>query len=302
MTVLQGAVRRLRDDPTSICAEVGVDPRYAEYLLSLYGTNIIYGNTLRDLDASMRSLETQVPVDGMLRTASLTGRTEFEEVRRVLDELESPQELFDDRLHVIGASAMMSHGVDVNRLNVMVMLGLPLTTAEFIQATARVGRRWPGIVFVMHKIARERDAGVYRSFPYFVSHGDRFVEAVPITRRSRRVLDCTMAGLELGRILALHEPRSREPLTLISKLRDYMDSNGVTCEGEVGAIIEALGLDTELDASMRDDIQNWMERFFRALHDPGGDKRFPSDLSPSGSPMISLRDVEEQVAIRGTLK
>ena len=35
---------------------------------------------------------------------------------------------------------MLSHGVDVSRLNVMVMLGLPLTTAEFIQTSARVGR------------------------------------------------------------------------------------------------------------------------------------------------------------------
>src|SRR4029453_623298 len=101
---------------------------------------------------------------------------------------------------------MLSHGVDVDRLNVMVMLGLPLATAEFIQATSRVGRRWPGLVFVVHKIPRERDASVFRSFAPFVLQGDRFVEPVPVTGRSRRVLDRTVAGMMLARVLMLHEP------------------------------------------------------------------------------------------------
>ncbi|WP_337236954.1 helicase C-terminal domain-containing protein, partial [Salmonella enterica] len=90
------------------------------------------------------------------------------------------------RLHIIAASSMMSHGVDIDRLNIMVMLGIPLSTAEFIQATARVGRRYPSLVFVVHKIGRERDAGIYRSFSQFVSQGDRFVDPVPISKRSRQ--------------------------------------------------------------------------------------------------------------------
>ena len=56
---------------------------------------------------------------------------------------------------------MLSHGVDINRLNVMVMLGLPLATAEFIQTTSRVGRTYPGLVIVLHKIGRERALKAY---------------------------------------------------------------------------------------------------------------------------------------------
>ncbi|MGE3674178.1 MAG: helicase-related protein [Polyangiaceae bacterium] len=302
LTVLQEAVRKLRDEPQIVCQQANIPVEFAEELLSLYGTNVVYGNTLRDLDASMRSLETQVSVSGQLNTAQLTGRTQFEEVRQILDRLEEPESAFDDRLHVVGASAMMSHGVDVDRLNVMVMLGLPLTTAEFIQATARVGRRWPGIVLVMHKIARERDASVYRSFPSFVEQGDRFVEAIPITRRSRRVLDCTIAGMELARVLMLHEAKSTEPLTIISRLRSFAEEYNLTSEGETEALVRALGVEGELDASLRRDIERWMQRFFRDMHDPGGDQKFPSDLSPTGKPMISLRDVEEQVTIRGMLQ
>ena len=64
----------------------------------------------------------------------------------MLDRLQGPEQEFKERVHVITASSMMSHGVDVDRLNSMVVLGLPLTTAEYIQTTVRVGRTWPGVV------------------------------------------------------------------------------------------------------------------------------------------------------------
>jgi hypothetical protein len=192
----------------------------------------------------------------------------------------------------------MSHGVDIDRLNAMVMLGMPLATAEFIQTTARVGRRWPGLVFVLHKIARERDASVYRSFPQFVNHADRFVEAVPITRRSRRVLDRTIGGLEQARILHIHEPRSAQPLTTARRLREYVHENGITASEEIEALARMLRLVTPLDGLLRDDVADWITRFFQNLEDPAGTARFPSDLFPSGKPMISLRDVEELAPVR----
>ena len=73
---------------------------------------------------------------------------------------------------------MLSHGVDIDRLNVMVMLGLPLATAEFIQTTARIGRRYPGLVLVLHRMGVERDAIVVRTFDIYVRQGDRLIEPV----------------------------------------------------------------------------------------------------------------------------
>jgi hypothetical protein len=160
LTELQVAIREAHDSPDRVALEVGIEAALIEELVSLYGTDVVYGNTLRDLDASLRSIETQIPVKGTLNTATLTGRTDFVDVRATLGRLEKPESDFSDRLHIIAASSMMSHGVDIDRLNVMVMLGLPLATAEFIQATSRVGRRWPGIVFVMHKIT---ESGTRRS-------------------------------------------------------------------------------------------------------------------------------------------
>ena len=198
---------------------------------------------------------------------------------------------------MITASSMMSHGVDIDRLNVMVMLGIPLTTAEFIQTTSRIGRMWPGLVVVMHKIARERDASVYRWFPQFVRQGDRFVEPIPITRRSRKVLARTVAGLELARLLMVHEPASGGALTTVGRLRQYFTDAGTTAESELGALVQALGLVPETDHLMIADLTDWMELFFANLAIPLGAKQ-PKDLSPTGGPMMSLRDVEEMAPVR----
>jgi hypothetical protein len=297
LTVLQRTVRRLRSDPERVSQEIGIPPHHAEDIISLYGTNVVYGNTLRDLDAVVRSVETQVRVDGSLQAASLTGRTDFDEVRAILKRLEEPEAEFEDRLHVIAASSMMSHGVDIDRLNVMVMLGLPLTAAEFIQATARVGRKWPALVFVTHKIAREREAGVYHSFDKFIQQGDRLVEPIPITRRSRQVLDATISGMTQARIYMIHEALADTPLTLVSRLREYANTSSFNAEEEWDAVIRALELTDPLDERARSQLKTWFERFFFALDNPEGNARFPSDLFPTGTPMLSMRDVEEQAPI-----
>jgi hypothetical protein len=297
LTELQTCIRDFAADPAAICREIAIDERFAPDLVSLYGTNVVYGNTIRDLDAVARSVETQIQVAGMVNTATLTGRTDFDEVRNTLHRLERPEEQFADRLHVITASSMMSHGVDIDRLNIMVMLGLPLTTAEFIQATARVGRTWPGLVFVVFKIARERDASMYRCFSQFVGQGDRLIEPIPITRRSRRVLDRTIAGLALSRMLMLHEPNSPQPLTTLPRVRDYLRTAGVDLASDALAVAQMLALAGERDAALRADIDDWYAQFARNIADPPAGAKFLSDVSPTGSPMLSLRDVEEQAPV-----
>lgn len=293
LTELQEAIRELNEHPARICDELGVDPALSPALVDLYGTNVVYGNTIRDLEASVRSLETQVPV-GRLNVATLTGSTPFESVRSALQRLQSPEVDFFDRIHVVAASAMMSHGVDLDRLNVMVMLGQPLATAEFMQISARIGRRWPGLVIVLHRMARERDASLYRTFVPFVEQGDRFVEAIPVTRRSRRVLERTLPGLEMARLLMIHEERAGSALTTVAKLRAESTKGGFSKDVELDALIEMLGFAGPLDEGLRTTLQEWLDTFFRNLAFPSSTVRFPNDLSPTGRPMLSLRDVEEQ--------
>ncbi|RSN03128.1 helicase [Nonomuraea sp. WAC 01424] len=296
-TILQQSVRRLLEDPEVVCAEVGVPALYAPELLDLYGTNVIYGNTVRDVEAARRSLGTQVPVEP-LNVVALTGQAAFDEVREALDRLQNPEPDFAERIHTVTASSMMSHGVDINRLNIMTVLGVPLTTAEFIQATARVGRSHPGLVYVIHKIGRERDATVYSHFGPFIHQGDRFVEPIPVTRSSRRVLQLTTPAAIESRRLFIHEPKSpAQRLTTVDLLRKYFAMTGIGSEGEALACAVALGIDETQHMAFAD-IQQQLNAYFMRLEDHGFGARFPNELFDQGrKPMRSLRDVEAQIPV-----
>lgn len=294
--VLQRSVRRLVDDPAATCDAAGVDAAHADLLLDLYGTQVVYGNTLQEVEAAERSLATNS--DTPVTSVQLTGQTDFDDVREILDRLENPEPDFPDRIHVVAASSMLSHGVDVARLNVMLMLGLPLGSAEFIQTSARVGRSHPGLVYVLHKIGRERDAQTFRQFHHYVTHGDRFVEPIPITRRSRRVLRLTLPGIVEARRLAVMEPASATGrLTTLRLLKDHVASSGLTAAGQADVVAELLGFDGEEGGLLRDEIRSWFDSWFANLVDPATTARWPSELSVD-RPMISLRDVESRAPIR----
>lgn len=299
LTVLQEGIRLLTSDPQGACREASIDPSHVSFLVDNYGVDVVYGNTVRDVEAARRSVDTQLGF--AVNAETLTGSTPFEDVRQTLERLDKPEAEFEDRVHIIAASSMMSHGVDIDRLNIMVMLGVPLTTAEFIQTTARVGRRHPGLVYVLHRIAREREAATFGQFDKFVRQGDRFVEPIPITRRSRRVLALTTPGLVEARRLAVHEPAAGRALTTIQRLRAYAQAAGVNASTELRDIEAALGFGGSMDEFLRADLEEWLATYFTTLHDPATTARWPSDLSPSGSAMRSLRDVEESAPVTENL-
>ncbi|MEU0077276.1 helicase-related protein [Micromonospora tulbaghiae] len=295
ITVLQQSVRRLLSEPEVVCAQAGIEPVHVPELLDLYGTNVIYGNTVKDVEAARRSMGTQVDVNP-LNTVSLTGQTPFDDVRTAIAELDRPPADFDERVHVVAASSMFSHGVDIDRLNIMTVLGVPLTTAEFIQTTARVGRTHPGLVYVVHKIGRERDAGVYSHFQAFVEHGDRLVEPIPVTRSSRRVLDLTSAAAIEARRLFFHEPRSeRLKLTTADLLRAHHRTVVTTVDDETKALREMLGIRDD-EHLLDEDLRRAVEIYFAKLNDLGSGAKWPHDILHR-RPMTSLRDVETQIPI-----
>jgi hypothetical protein len=298
---LQRVVRRALENPVEVATELAIEPAVIPALVEAYGVDVVYGSTLKDVEAAARSFDTQIQLDRPLITATLTGRTPLEEVRTILGRLTSPEADFYDRIHLIAASSMLSHGVDINRLNVMVMLGLPLATAEFIQTTSRVGRTHPGLVIVLHKIGRERDAAVYRTFPAFVAHADRLIDAVPITSKSRRVLELTFAGLVAARLYGIHEPAAiaagLRQLTKPAAVRRAYGSLPVIEQNEVTALIDMLGFGGPLDENLRQDLARYVREFYRALNDPASAAEWVSDLFSTGEPMLSLRDVEEQAPV-----
>jgi hypothetical protein len=127
----------------------------------------------------------------------LTSRKNASEIPRTLNNLERPYDPAPkgNRLDAILATNMISVGVDVPRLGLMVVANQPKTTAEYIQATSRVGRRHPGVVITVMHWARPRDVSHYERFEHYHSTFYQQVEALSVTPFAPRALDRALSGV-----------------------------------------------------------------------------------------------------------
>jgi len=93
-------------------------------------------------------------------------------------------------LDAVLATNMISVGLDVARLALMIINGQPLTTAEYIQASSRVGRsEVPGVVFVNYYRDQARSLSHYENFRAYHESFYRFVEPgsiTPFTHQARK--------------------------------------------------------------------------------------------------------------------
>jgi len=113
-----------------------------------------------------------------------------EEKRRKRDKSAKPRPI-----DVLLATNMISVGVDVRRLGLMVVAGQPKTTAEYIQATGRVGRQTPGVVCTVYNWARPRDLSHYERFEHYHHTFHQHVEALSVTPFASRALDRGLSAL-----------------------------------------------------------------------------------------------------------
>jgi len=91
-----------------------------------------------------------------------------------------------DALDAVFATSMFGTGVDVDRLSLMVMHGQPKTTASYIQATGRVGRRSGGMIVTLLRASRPRDLDHYEFFTGYHRALHRHVEPITVAPFSPR--------------------------------------------------------------------------------------------------------------------
>jgi Helicase conserved C-terminal domain len=131
----------------------------------------------------------------------LTSRAGSDEIPRALEQLgvkhtaEKPEGEWP--VDVLLATNMISVGVDVQRLGLMLVAGQPKATAEYIQATSRVGRdeSGPGLVFTVYNWARPRDLSHYETFEHYHATFYRHVEGLSVTPFAPRALDRGLAAV-----------------------------------------------------------------------------------------------------------
>ena len=193
-----------------------------------YMTLVGYFNSLRELGGMKRLAEDDVQTrsyrvamslverPGLAQRSigqisELTSRVSSQDIPKYLDDLElkfqgsvdptsklwrSEWQKGQRPTDVVLATNMLSVGVDVDRLGLMVVNGQPKGTAEYIQASSRVGRSssGPGLVASVLTWARPRDLSHYESFEHFHSTFYQYVEAQSVTPFSPRALDRGLSG------------------------------------------------------------------------------------------------------------
>ncbi len=182
-----------------------------------YMTLLGYFNSLRELGGCRRVIEDEVTnrLTGYAQrrrvgetdspfanrkidyeVIELTSRVSTDKVSEAKRRLTLP---FNQKEHVDVAIAtnMISVGLDIVRLGLMVLFGQPKTSAEYIQATSRVGRDWerPGLVVTLLNIHKPRDRSHYERFAAYHKSFYRSVEATSVTPFSPRALDRGLAGV-----------------------------------------------------------------------------------------------------------
>lgn len=202
---------RLRSLPTNQCLqEIGLVDDYDDEklaaLLFRYELQLIYANRKNDAERSHEQLR-RAGNRGPSRFEAeiLTGDTPLPDISAAIRRVES-ESLTNtpdpgERLAAIAGTSLVSHGIDLARLNALFVAGMPPTNAYYVQATARAGRTDVGVVFTAFSRSAARDRAAFHFFHPQHAYASKLVEPVSLNRFAIHSPKKTATGLLSGLIM-----------------------------------------------------------------------------------------------------
>jgi hypothetical protein len=289
-----------------------------------YMTVVGYFNALRELGGMRRHVEDDVSsrlgrIDrrGLARRQrpiieELTSRRSSLEIPRVLDHLSVgfvPDRPKDSPvpIDVLLATNMISVGIDVPRLGAMIVAGQPKATAEYIQATSRIGRAAPGLVLTVYGWARPRDLSHYERFEHYHATLYRHVEAMSVTPFAPRALDRGITALLVSLVRHLEttynaDHKAQDVDTRSALIQEIVAELKERAEG----ITSAPGIGSDVEDAVKQRLDMWageqsVTGRLLAYRGRKDGKTYPLLKSPGAARwdvwtcLTSLRDVEPGV-------
>ncbi len=180
-----------------------------------YYTLVGYYNSIRELGGAVRLLQDDIPKRiyriknkyGMDKVRYLNKSTNVEITSRmssykIPEQLKRLETRYEDKecLDTAIATNMIAVGMDVDRLGLMAVTGQPKQNSEYIQATSRIGRSFPGLVITLYNPYRPRDLSHYENFTGYHSQLYRFVEGTTATPFSARARDRVLHALIISAV------------------------------------------------------------------------------------------------------
>jgi hypothetical protein len=310
-TTLHAIIATLHQNPYGAIAAAGLsDARSADAVAALlhrYDTSVTYVGTkqsgTRITEALERAPTGREPAGSPseLTVRLLTGASPFGEIASTIDELESAPPWADPaHLDAVVATSVISHGVDIARLNLMIIDAIPGDMAEYVQASSRVGRRHLGLVVAVLPPSALRATSLYHRWREIHAHLDQLITPVAINRFARAALARTFPGVMLSALYsrALRAAGMTDLDTVYAlrgPLAAALDLTTVTALAEA---VYGLGVGrypSSLEQQARQQITEQAALFVAALarlHATHG-RYLRQAFSPA--PMTSLRDVDVAV-------
>ena len=309
--LLHEEMAELARNPDRLPANVisGLSQAELNDLFSNYSTSLTYVGSLRNGTRVQQNLDRDPNVPSLGRdlvTSYVSSKSSMGELAETVRRIEDPPDYSDAGfLDALVATDVISHGVDVERLNLMVMDTFPEEMARYIQASSRSGRRHAGLVVVVLPSYSLRAASVYHRFVEVHEHMERMVAPVPVNRFAKYAVERTGPGVITGLVLGRHNPRTERDLRYRHEVEAWLsgrarDGAGISREELQTDLERAYGLGlgvfpTGLEAALKEALQYQLEAFYYQL--AASQERFIKD-AVRPRPMTSLRDVEEGVPFR----
>lgn len=282
-----------------------------------YWTVLGYFNTVKELSGTSTKLKDEIPIRLKLLNNSskemnglmyeeLTSRKTAAEIPQVLSAIE--RKYNENGLDVVLATNMISVGVDIDRLGLMVMHNQPKTASEYIQATSRVGRKYPGLVVTVFNSMRSRDLSHFERFKAFHEAMYRHVEPTSVTSFATGSLERGLTGLIVGMIRQADYALQKETSAV------HFRENSVTeeiLEFVTKRAVSTDEIDTEVIQAEINRIYQWWEKraeqeeklSYRQSKEHGRTKHILRDFKEKtnykhAKPVLnSLRNVEGEIEI-----
>jgi len=281
-------------------------------LLFLYELALTYVLTRKGSDQVAEAIESRVrrelqetsPQHGELLIEMFNGGVDVSHMIAAMDELKSETSQADPstRTRGIVTTNIIGHGVDVDRFNVIVFAGFTRLVAEYIQASARVGRRFPGISIFVPTPQSERDRSIFDRFAKFHQYLDRLVDPAAVTRWPEPAMRRTLPGMLCGYLMGVASSSLNKPLATVEAIHQaYGDPNAgaLTQDEVVKWVVSAYGCEhAPSPQRYREKVTREAKNKFSSIVNTPPQRGRPRALNTFLDAMNSLRDVDEPADIR----
>jgi len=215
----------VESDLPSFSRKHGFDIKKLEDMVTLYKNILTYHNKKSDvhsmsyyLDAVANSKLKEYKINSKI----LTGDNTLDDIKELIQLVQTYFSKSENKKKILStfATSIVSHGVDISKWNFMIFQGMPRSTAEYIQALSRVGRKYPGVVFVWFYPNRARDLSYYQGFKEYHEILQHKVENVPLSRWAKLGLKQTFTSIFNAAILNYFSDLIGEPLYKVPKVNE----------------------------------------------------------------------------------